>query len=146
MKFPYIKTPQSDPRKKWISRPIIPVTLFGPKGDIRVDALIDSGADKCLFNAEIGREIGLEIEKGEKEIFSGIEGGKIIAYLHKIKLQIIGIDMTIEIEAGFTDALGVIAILGQDGFFDAFKIKFEKDHDVIEITPVKSHDKLEKSI
>jgi len=137
MKFPYLKTPRADPRKKWISRPIIPITLFGPKGSVNVDALIDSGADRCLFNAQIGREIGLEIEKGEKESFSGIEGGEIVAYLHKVKLQIIGIDKIVELEAGFTDAPGVFAILGQDGFFDAFKIKFEKDHNIIEITPVK---------
>ena len=141
MKFPYLKTPRADLRKKWISRPIIPVTLFGPKGSINVDALIDSGADRRLFNAQIGREIGLEIEKGERETFSGIESGEIVAYLHKIKLQIIGIEKIVELEAGFTDAPGVFAILGEDGFFDAFKIKFEKDHDIIEITPVKNERK-----
>jgi len=136
MKFPYLKTPRADPRKKWISRPIIPIILFGTKGSVSIDALIDSGADRCLFNAEIGREIGLDIKTGEKEIFSGIEGGQIIAYLHKIQLKIIGIEKRIEITAGFTDAPGVFAILGQDGFFDAFRIKFEKDHNIIEITPI----------
>jgi len=60
-----------------------------------------------------------------------------VAYLHKIQLQIIGIEKRIEITTGFTDAPGVFAILGQDGFFDAFKIKFEKDHDIIEIIPTK---------
>jgi len=136
MKFPYLKTPRADPRKKWISRPIIPIILFGTKGSVSIDALIDSGADRCLFNAEIGREIGLDIKTGEKEIFSGIEGGQIIAYLHKIQLKIIGIEKRIEITAGFTDAPGVFAILGQEGFFDAFRIKFEKDHNIIEITPI----------
>jgi len=137
MKFPYLKTPRVDPRKKWISRPIIPITLFGPKGSVSIDALIDSGADRCLFNDQIGREIGLDLEKGEKEIFSGIEGGQIGAYLHKIQLKIIGIEKRIEIIAGFSDAPGVFAILGQDGFFDAFRIKFEKDHNIIEINPAK---------
>ena len=67
MKFPYIKTPHSDPYKKWVARPIIPVTLFGPGGSININALIDSGADKCLFNAEIGTEIGLNVFAGEKK-------------------------------------------------------------------------------
>ena len=62
MRFSYLKIPRDDPRKKWISRPIIPITLFGPKGSVNVDALIDFGADRCLFNGELGREIGLEIE------------------------------------------------------------------------------------
>lgn len=137
MKFPYLKIPRKDPSKKWVTRPIIPVTLFGPKGSVNVDALIDSGADRCLFNAELGREIGLDLEKGEKEIFSGIEGGKIGAFLHKIQLQVIGIEKKIEIITGFADAPGIFAVLGQDGFFDAFRIKFEKDHNIVEITPVR---------
>lgn len=137
MKFPYVKIPTSDPRRKWISRPIIPVTLFGSEQSVNIDALIDSGADKCLFHNEIGREIGLEVEKGMKETFSGIAGKEISAFIHKIQLQIKGIEKTIEISAGFTDAPGVFAILGQEGFFDNFRIKFERDHDTIEITPIK---------
>jgi hypothetical protein len=86
--------------KKWISRPLIPVIIFGPKSNIKVLALIDSGADKCLFNAQIGREIGLEVEKGKPETFMGIEGGRLVAYIHKIKLQVVGIENIIEIEAG----------------------------------------------
>jgi hypothetical protein len=139
MKFPYIKIPQADPTKKWLSRPLIPVIIFGPKSNIEVLALIDSGADKCLFNAQIGREIGLEVEKGKPETFMGIEGGRLIAYVHKIKLQVVGIENIIEIEAGFVDSPAADAILGQEGFFDAFKIKFEKDHNIIEITPSKRH-------
>jgi hypothetical protein len=139
MKFPYIKIPQKDPTKKWISRPLIPVIIFGPKSNIKVLALINSGADKCLFNAQIGREIGLEVEKGKPETFMGIEGGRLVAYINKIKLQIIGIENIIEIEAGFVDSLAVDVILGQEGFFDAFKIKFEKDHNIIEITPSRKH-------
>ena len=29
--------------------------------------------------------------------------------------------------------------LGQEGFFDAFKIKFEKDHNIIKINHSKKH-------
>jgi len=136
MKFSYFKIPGNDPTRKWISRPIIPVMLVGPKKSIMVDALIDSGADKCLFHSDIGREIGLDIEKGREELFSGIEGGKVKSFIHKIQLRIIGIEKEIEISVGFTDVSGVFAILGQEGFFDAYKIKFEKDHNSIEITPV----------
>lgn len=137
MKFPYIKTPYLDPHKKWIARPIIPITLFGPAGNINISALIDSGADRCLFNAEIGQEIGLDIYAGQREFFSGIEGGRLIGYLHKIQLQIMGIDKIIDIVAGFTEAKNIIPILGQDGFFDNFRIRFEKDHDIIEIIPTR---------
>jgi len=137
MKFPYIKIPSADPRKKWVSRPMIQVTLFGPRGSVAVWALIDSGADKCLFHSALGKEIGLNIEKGKKEGFSGIKGEEILAHLHQIQLQVAGIDEKIEITAGFIDAKGVFAILGQEGFFDSFRIKFEKDRNTIEISPAR---------
>jgi hypothetical protein len=74
MKFPYLKIPHSNPSKKWISRPIILVTLHGPKGSVNVNALLDSGADKSLFSSQIAEEIGLDLKEGEEEVFSGIEG------------------------------------------------------------------------
>lgn len=100
---------------------------------------MDSGADKCLFNDALAEEIGLDLEKGEKEIFSGIEGGQTVAFLHKIQLQIVGMEEKIEITAGFAKTPGIFAILGREGFFDAFRIKFERDHNIIEINPVKKN-------
>jgi hypothetical protein len=44
----------------------------------------------------------------------------------------------VELEVGFTDAPGVFAILEQDGFFDAFKIKFEKDQTLLKLYLQKS--------
>ena len=139
MIFPYIKIPTRDPRRKLLSRPLIPVTLFGPKGSIYIDTLIDSGADMCLFHSDIGRDIGLEIEKGEKEVFSGIEGGNVIVYVFPIYLQIVGMNEKVEVKAGFTETSGVSAILGQEGFFDNFHIKFQRNIHSIEINPIRKN-------
>jgi hypothetical protein len=40
----------------------------------RFEAVIDSGATRCMFHSNIGRYIGLNIESGEKEITQGIGG------------------------------------------------------------------------
>jgi len=144
MKFSYLKIPHSNPNKKWISRPIIPVTLHGPKGSVNVHALLDSGADKCLFSDQFAEEIGLDLKSGEEETFSGIEGGRVKTYLHKIEMQLIGDNNKISIVAGFTTVPGVNAILGQEGFFDAFRVKFERDCDAIEISPSKKFKDLTK--
>jgi len=136
MKFRYIKFPTADPKRKWISRPIIPIQIEGPRGRWEGHALIDSGADRSLFSFEIGEIIGLDISKGKIEYFGGIGGTRILAYIHKIKMHILGLSGSIEIEAGFTESPGVSAILGQEGFFDAYRIKFERDRGIIEITPV----------
>ena len=42
----------------------------------------------------------------------------------------------IELDAGFTDAAGVAAILGQSGFFEYFHITFERDKERLEIEAV----------
>ncbi len=138
MRFPYFKIPTLDSKRKWISRPIIPITLFGRRGEIVVDALIDSGADKSLFHVELAQEIGLNFKGKKSEFFSGIEGGRIKSFLSPIRLQIMGMDEIIEIIAGFTNARGVSAILGQEGFFDAFKIKFERRRNSIKIISERS--------
>lgn len=138
MKFPYIKFPPFSPTLKWISRPLISIIIIGPTGSWEGHGLIDSGADRCLFNVEIAKQIGIDLLESSTEDFSGIEGGKISAKISKVRLKIMGIDQEIELNAGFVDSLGVSVILGQDGFFDAFRIKFEKDHGIVEITPVKN--------
>lgn len=137
MKFPYLKLPSSDPKRKWISRPYILIKIHGPKGIWEGYALIDSGADRSVFNIQIAEKIGLDLSKGTIESFGGIEGGSLKAKLQKIKVQVTGINEEIEILAGFIDSNGVAAILGQEGFFDQYRIKFERDHGVVEITSVR---------
>jgi len=137
MKFPYLKIPGIDPRKPWISRPIIPVIISHKDKSIRVNALIDSGADLCFFHYELGKRLGLNIEKGRLEDITGIEGIRTPVWIHNITFQIVGSDHQIFMPVGFTKSPGVFAILGQEGFFDAFRIKFERDHNVVEIVPVK---------
>lgn len=137
MRFPYIKQPNLlKPQEPWISRPIIPVNITYKNNSLNISALIDSGADFCLFNTEIGRRLGIQVEEGNLYKFFGIEGSSIDVYLHSIKLQVIGIDYSVTMPVGFTESRGVIAILGQEGFFDNFRIKFERDRDTIDIVPI----------
>src|SRR5258708_31639793 len=116
MKFPYIKFPFKDPKSRWVQRPYIPVRIFGPRGVWEGYGLIDSGADRCLFNVEIAKDIGIDLSDQPTELFGGIEGGKILAKLYKIKLQIVGIEHKIEITAGFINSSAVSVILGQTDF------------------------------
>ena len=133
MKFPYLKLPLVDPRLKWVARPYIQIKLTGTKGSRIGYALIDSGADRCLFNSEIAKKIGLDLTNAPDEFFGGIEGGGLKAKLYKVKIQIVGMSEDIEVVAGFVESSGVTAILGQDGFFDNFKIQFNKSKGFLEI-------------
>jgi len=137
MKFPYRKfsLPQyHDCFGRSILKPIIPVKIcFGEKS-IRYEALIDSGADFCIFEAEIGEYLGINIKKGIKIPFGGIQGGKdSTAFLHQVVLNVGGWDYKTMV--GFSDGISKrgFGVLGQKGFFDLFVVKFNLASEEIEI-------------
>ena len=63
----------------------------------------------------------------------GISGEQMPIYYHKLKLQLDGADEAIEVEAGFVDSPGIGALLGQAGFFQHFRICFDRSKEEIEI-------------
>jgi len=95
--------------------------------------LIDSGADYCIFHADIGEALGLKVTEGKALVFSGIPGQKQKAYFHKIAFKIGGIEHCCW--AGFSYDLDAMnyGILGQDGFFDKWSIKFEYKKENVEL-------------
>jgi len=139
MKFDYQKQPVlDDPGKSWIARPYIPVELSHEGKNVRVYALIDSGADTSLFHSSLGRELGIDVESGRKSSFFGIaEGPGVNVYIHTILVQVVGDDTPIDMEVGFTDSKGVGAILGQSGFFDHYIVRFDRSKNRLEVAPSK---------
>jgi hypothetical protein len=98
-----------------------PVTHSPPSK--RFEALIDSGASRCIFHAGLGKGVGFNIEKGEVEETYGISGKPTLLYLHKISLYVAGHIITII--DGFSYDIPLAAVLGRRGFFDNFKVAFD---------------------
>ncbi|HEY4478284.1 MAG TPA: aspartyl protease family protein [Candidatus Paceibacterota bacterium] len=118
-----------------IFRPVIPVILKNKDKSIGYHVLVDSGADMCLFHAEIAELIGIEVKKGEaKEVF-GIGGKASIYYLHNIIIEVGG--WTYEIEVGFMPEVSgrsiPYGVVGQNGFFDNFIVKFDLLKEEVEL-------------
>lgn len=134
MKFKYLKFYLPQKSKFFgnaIIKPIIPINIFYKDKSLKYGALIDSGADFCIFDAEIGEYLGLSIQLGDKEIFGGIqEKGGATAFLHEITLDIGGWDYKTIIGFSYDIAKHGFGILGQKGFFDIFIVKFDlvKEH------------------
>ncbi|MGO8756857.1 MAG: aspartyl protease family protein [Terracidiphilus sp.] len=105
---------------------VLPVQISLPAPNAprtkRFEALIDSGATRCLFHANLATAIGLDLKAGEVEVLNGI-GGPDTTWLHDITLHVFG--GPIKIRAGFKDALPVTALLGMNGFFQHFNVTFE---------------------
>ena len=88
----------------------------------RFEAIIDSGATRCLFHADIGTFLGIDMKACATEVTRGI-GGDETTYLHDVNLFIPGGPVTIK--AGFKEKLPIAGLLGMSGFFDHFKVTFD---------------------
>jgi hypothetical protein len=104
--------------------PLIDVELFGPKENLMVKALIDSGASCSLFRPEIANYLGIPVNVGRKLYFQGIKG-KIIGYLHQITVRLDNKKFNCYI--AFSNELDVsFNILGRNNFFLLFLITFNE--------------------
>lgn len=96
----------------------------------RFEAIIDSGATRCMFHADIGRFIGLDIKAGSPETTQGISGSE-DTWVHPIMLYIPGAPVIIH--AAFTEKLPVAGLLGMNGFFEHFMVTFIQTAQVCQI-------------
>lgn len=136
IKFPYHKilVPATNGQRAKKSRliPYINVRIFNEDKYLDVLALIDSGAEYCLFDGEIGEIIGLEnIENDDKIDVLGI--GQITKpfYLHDIEIEIGG--HKFPCQGGFSYNYKGPPLLGQYGFFSLFKVIFNFQKEEIEL-------------
>lgn len=135
MKFPYKKYPSTQVTKafpeKSILLPIVPIRLSNNNKYVDCNALIDSGAGACLFPAEIGEYIGIQIVNEYEHKFFGIGGGGLTAYFHRIKIELGG--HKCESYIGFTYDKLPFPLLGQNGFFSLFTVIFDLSKEIIEL-------------
>jgi hypothetical protein len=89
----------------------------------RFEAIIDSGASRCMFHADIGRYLGLDIQMGDYEKTQGIAGSS-DAWIHPVRLYLPGGAIDIHIHAAFKEGLPIGGLLGMNGFFDHFLVNF----------------------
>lgn len=106
----------------WV--PVLTVSLIAKHTETkRFEAVVDSGAATCLFHAQIGLAIGLDIRSGAPGPIGGvIAQARSTQYFHNVKIKWMG--HLVPVWAGFCEDLSVGAILGRDGFFDQFTITF----------------------
>lgn len=115
-------------------KPIIPITLEFGERSLRYPALIDSGADFCIFEAQLGAYLGLDVESGQPEYFGGVqERGGAVAYFHNVSLIVGG--QRHDVRIGFSPDVAQYGygILGQIGFFSFFVVKFDQQKETVEL-------------
>ena len=119
MKFPYA-------RYQSYYMPIIPLTLSREDRFIVTEALVDSGAASSVFDAQFAEALGItDVRNGTKVIFEGVSGHQLAGYEHDVTIEVGGnrfANVTLAFCADMPD--NAVNILGQQGFFDLFPIKF----------------------
>lgn len=129
MKFFYLKAPLSTKSAilgNFLLKSIIPIRISYKHKSAKYAALIDSGADFCIFDAHIGEYLGIDVTSGEKETFGGVqEAGLATAYFHEVDMTIGGWEYKTIVGFSYDIAKHGYGILGQKGFFSLFKITFD---------------------
>ncbi|MBI4095188.1 MAG: hypothetical protein HY435_03280 [Candidatus Liptonbacteria bacterium] len=139
MKFGYQKfiLGAHDPRKPLVPRPYIPVYLRsdGTRTRSPYFALLDSGADRVLFPADLAIEVGIEdIETGNLEPTIGIGNQRVDVYYHPLILQVLGDTRALSTDVGFSTGI-TLPILGRS-FFRHFKaVIFAEAKEEVELKP-----------
>jgi hypothetical protein len=87
----------------------------------RFEAIIDSGASRCMFHADFARHLGLDVTAGSLEKTQGI-GGLTDSWVHEVFLYVPG--GPVRIHAAFKENLPVAGLLGMNGFFEHFMVTF----------------------
>ena len=138
MKFPYRKYPNRAPNAicpdASIRVPIIPLrVLTTPDRYLDTYALVDSGAQLCLFPAEYARYLGLDPAHGIAIPVHGIGGATLSALFQPVTLEVGG--WGYQAPVGFAESGVPVPLLGQIGFFDHARVIFDYTNEKIEILP-----------
>jgi len=112
IEFPYIL-------HKGYLMPIVPITIQNHK----VWVYVDTGATFSIINAAEARDIGIDWQRGRRQMIVVGDGSYIPTFIHDLAIQIGTSQITAPI--GFSERLGVgFNLLGRSGVFDQFQVCF----------------------
>jgi len=101
--------------------------------ELEIQCHLDSGTELSLFDGQIAKGIGLELDRGEVQVYSSSTGAALRARLHRVRLgnkELGEHEMTI----GFSERRIVRNLLGRD-FFSLFQIGFREKHTTLLLAP-----------
>ncbi len=116
-----------------VLRPVIPVEVAYGDRAVPYEVLVDSGADFCIFDAQIADILGIDVLRGERQEVWGITGVGEPYYVHGITLKVGGWPHAVR--AGFLPNIARLGygVVGQKGFFDIFVVRFDLLKEEIEL-------------
>jgi hypothetical protein len=119
-----------------IGIPRIDVTLEKEGSAVTIRAVLDSGAEVCLFDEGIAQTLGIEITEGLPIPVTGI-GGYTLAYAHTLTMTVSdGVDAhSFPCRVLFKEDVRQ-NLIGREDFFEIFRITFSKSEGYIALDQV----------
>ena len=139
MKIPYLGKPVSSgfrqifPEAESVLKPLIPIVVRYQEKKEKVFALVDSGADACLFPAGVAERLGIDVKAGARHDFMGIGVSKNPFFFHEVEILFGKYQHKTRVGFSMSQNIGAGGILGQQGFFNHFVITFDHKNKFIEI-------------
>lgn len=110
-----------------VARPLVPIQLANKTGSFPLLAMVDSGTDSSVFNAEIAEALHISANTCASVKLGGI--GDQIGFRCEVTLTVPDFDFSIEVPVIFAKGVHFDALLGQTHFFQHFLVRFEKHQD-----------------
>ena len=120
-------------RHKSYLMPIIPVTIRNHK----VWVYVDSGATFSMIGARDASDMGIDWQRGRRQMIVVGDGSYIPTFIHDLPIQIGDTQVTAPI--GFSERLGVgFNLLGRSGVFSQFEVCFNDHTRKVTFQPITS--------
>ena len=113
MKFKYTQSFATNSKGRFVSRPLLELELMGPERSVTVLGIVLGGLPT--------------------KDFIGISDVRVPTYFTEVPIKVKYFNDILYLPVAFADSPSVDVLLGQEEFFDAYRIRFEKDHDVFEL-------------
>jgi hypothetical protein len=111
--------------EEWYPMLFVRLSKKHAKPSARFSAVLDTGSSFCLFRADLGQSIGIDVLAGTRQTIGGVvPGARADVYFHRLTLYVES-NWIVEINAGFIENFQWGALLGRRGFFDQFDVKFK---------------------
>jgi len=113
-------------------KPVVAVRISAGQRYQDTAALVDSGADYSIFDAEFADALGLGLTEGRPISLIGLDGKDHIGYLHRVAIRILGdaaetlpvVKAEVIFRQNHPSEVG--NILGRHDFFRALKVGFHE--------------------
>lgn len=119
-------------------RPVLFVTITASnRQSVRFSALLDSGADSCVFPLSLALLLKLDVLSLPKALTSGVGSEANTTYYDHVTIDL-GNGLIFKAHAGFTsgmDAIG-LGLLGQQGFFEVHHVEFRQSEGIFTVEKI----------